>query len=307
MESINNVLFSFYTDLFPHGTRESFHDSFGFTIHDLELIYDEYILGIVEIKWFLIVLEYINCYPKGHVQACYWGMSYMTYQTHLHRSIDLILDALPDFDMDERLAEEEPTGLFENIRCVCDVTEVRTRRPRKINVRRKLTRWEKRWNWKYQKILFSDKKKMHSIKYQIIVSIVTGRILNVSKLQFGRKHDKRIFDEWITTQKDDIFLPEERILGDRAYDGDLLFMSPAKEYSGKTLTSTEVTFNEIVGDARLIVEQSIGRIKKFGILQQLYRSPFQTHERIFMVCAKLANLSMKFRPLRKNPCKFLFK
>ena len=94
-------------------------------------------------------------------------------------------------------------------------------------------------------------------------------------------------------------------MADKGYVGALDCVTPIKAKRGKKLDPVEEDWNKRLGEVRVIVEQVIGRIKKFEILRQIFRSPVYKHPTIFSVCAKLANLSMSVKPVRKCHAKNL--
>ena len=93
----------------------------------------------------------------------------------------------------------------------------------------------------------------------------------------------------------DMLAPGEIIMGDKGYIGrDHLFLCPVKSPS----TEIDKQFNSALSKHRIIVENSIGRVKKMGIVKQEWRHAHADHAQIFFLLCKIANLDITINPLR---------
>jgi len=162
---------------------------------------------------------------------------------------------------EENLTEEELVEIF------VDATEQQIRRPKRK-----------------QKKYYSGKKKKHTIKNQLVVT-VKGKILSVSPSTAGSKHDKRLHDETKL-----IYGKNVRPISDLGYFGTGGMTMPIKKSKLKKLTIEDKKFNKKLSRKRIIVEHTIGKMKFFQILSQRYRNDLSKHSLVFKNVAGLHNL-----------------
>lgn len=84
-------------------------------------------------------------------------------------------------------------------------------------------------------------------------------------------------------------------LGDKGYEGAAQILSPFK---GALYSNEQKTFNSLVNQKRVIVENSFGRLKNFKALSIPYRRSLKSLNDTVYCCVNLFNLDLKFRPLR---------
>ena len=299
-------LFSTYKNIFPKGNERAFRASFGFSSTQLQYIYNKFIKYKLSEKWFLILMEYLTLYPNSLVHPVYWNVSRSSYFTNIEKGQKVLDNNLPPLNIDDRKdINNTATGMFRRIKAVVDGTECRIENP---SGRKKsgLSRIEKQKLWAKQKLYYSYKKRMHALKYQMLVSLTTAKILDVSNANPGAMHDKKMWDEWLQEKEPNIG-PDERVLGDKAYKKAKHVISPVKAKKGQSLSSFDASYNKTLGQGRVVVEQVIGRFKKFKIVHHTYRGDLKKHQRIVRICSKLTNLSLGFQPVRKQPPNVLFK
>jgi len=242
-------------------------------------------------------MEFLKTYPTQRAGVLHWKMGRTRYRRLLKQNVQIMERSLPDFDINDRFKENvEPSGLFGRVFSVVDATELEIEKPMQGETPSE--------RWIFQKVWYSFKKRMWAIKYQVLVSVVSGRILDVSPSFPGKVHDKKMWDEWM--EQFDHDFTHEKVLADKGYIGVPECLCPVKKPVGGELTEDEKLFNKVIGSVRVIVEQVIGRIKRFSILKHRYRGERSEHETIFRLCAKLANLSMQFSPVRSHASEFLF-
>jgi hypothetical protein len=142
-----------------------------------------------------------------------------------------------------------------------------------------------------QKVWYSGKKKHHSIKNEIITT-EAGRIVSVSKSAPGTVHD-------VTIRRRGPPLPEDaHAYADSGYQGyqedhpaiDIPYKKPKK---GK-LTKEEKEYNHALSRFRVRVEHTIGRMKKFRILNDRFRYSRHRHSVKFAIIAGITNLVAGF-------------
>lgn len=140
---------------------------------------------------------------------------------------------------------------------------------------------------------FSGKEKQHTIKYEIATEINTGQIVWLTGGYPGSIHDITITRLSSILQH---LFPGEILIADKGYigEGDHI-LTPFR----KPTTDYEQYINSEIYRRRIIVENTIGRIKKFGCLQQSWRQDLSLHEVAFRVICNIVNIDIGIRPLRK--------
>lgn len=130
-----------------------------------------------------------------------------------------------------------------------------------------------------QKEMYSGKKKIHSQK-SLVICNDTRKILYLSPLFSGKTHDYAIFKE--------VFPFEKGCFQDQKVFVDLGFIGIRKDYEienlliphkkkrvkkgeSNALTQAQKDENKAIGSQRVVVEHSIGELKRCRILQQTLR------------------------------------
>ena len=145
---------------------------------------------------------------------------------------------------------------------------------------------------KHQKREYSGKKKRHTRQSTVAVD-ENKNILYVYKVRPGKQHDKKIFE------KSDLpyVIPKGVTLWvDLGYQGiknhtSLDVMMPHKKPKGKKLTDEQKAENRIISSLRMVVENSIGGVKRYGSVANIYRNKIaDTDNKIFDIACGLWNL-----------------
>ena len=116
-----------------------------------------------------------------------------------------------------------------------------------------------------QRKKYSGKKKMHTLKSQLITD-QNGEIIQINAGFDGPKSDIEIYrdtrlkKQWLTKPK----------LGDKAYVGEDV-ETPQKKPKGGELTEAEKEKNRELSAKRIRVEHGVRKVKTFKILRQDYR------------------------------------
>lgn len=153
---------------------------------------------------------------------------------------------------------------------IADVTEQPTQRP-----------------VKKQKKYYSGKKKRHALKTEIVMN-ADGKILSVSKMSPGKRHDFRM-------RKEGKPLPgnSEKYV-DSGYQGLQKICTkvnlPFKGSKKKPLTKEQKQHNHDLASFRIKVEHKIRKIKVFKILRETYRNFQNKHNLSFNIIAGIVNL-----------------
>jgi len=173
---------------------------------------------------------------------------------------------------------EELLELYPEMKAFIDATEQEIPRPK--NKRR-------RTNY------YSGKKKKHTVKTQIMVN-KKGLILHKTRHRKGKQHDYDMFKKNGPPPTP----PEVEIGVDLGYYGiekdyPLLNVNiPFKKPKGKELTKQQKRHNKKQRKARVIVEHTIGRMKKFQIMGQEFRNRLIRYDRMTSIVCGLVNFTI---------------
>lgn len=131
---------------------------------------------------------------------------------------------------------------------------------------------------------YSGKKKMFTVKYQVVVGALDGVIYDIYGPEYGSTHDVTIYLK--SGFRTFLNNNHEYCLGDRGYQGCSDIFSPLKAH-GNQFTQQEKLYNKDVGKYRQIVERVFGSLKKWTILRSPYRGTMTEHYYIFVACCIL--------------------
>ncbi len=142
-----------------------------------------------------------------------------------------------------------------------------------------------------RKQYYSGKKKRHTQKVEMVMQR-SGKIVNISHFQPGRKHDFRI------RQESDALPSDPPKYADLGYQG-LAKMTknvflPFKKPKGGKLTFEQKNHNKAHNQIRIAVEHKFAEIKKFRILGGLYRNFRKKHHLRFNIIAGIINFQQGF-------------
>lgn len=112
---------------------------------------------------------------------------------------------------------------------------------------------------------YSGKKKMHTLKSQLITD-QNGEIMDILAGFRGPAADIEIYRETVLPPE----LRRKRKIGDKAYLGEDI-ETPQKKPKGGELTEAQKQSNRDLAAQRIDVEHSIRRVKGFKVLRQDYR------------------------------------
>ena len=170
---------------------------------------------------------------------------------------------------------EEVEEYFPGFKAFIDATEQEIPRPK---------------NRQKRKTHYSGKKKRHTVKTQLTVN-KDGLIVHKTNHARGRRHDYDIFKQ--SHPK----LPEGVRPGtDLGYYGiqndfsELNPIIPFKREKRKELTEGQKRFNRKLSKARVVVEHTISRMKKFNVFGQEYRNRLRYYDRMTDIVSGLINM-----------------
>lgn len=199
-------------------------------------------------------------YLEPVVKACTPIPEKMTKKTRRIRNMDELLEFFPD------------------MKCFIDATEQEIPRPK---------------NKRRRKNYYSGKKKRHTVKTQIMVN-KKGLILHKTKHRNGKQHD---YDMFKKTGPPDI-PPDVEVGVDRGYQGiekdfpDLKVKIPVKKKKKQDLSRKGKRYNKKLSQERVIVEHTIGKMKKFNIMGQEYRNRLRNYDTTVSIVSGLVNFKL---------------
>jgi hypothetical protein len=142
---------------------------------------------------------------------------------------------------------------------------------------------------------YSGKKKQHTLKSQIAVDSDTGRIVDVSKSVPGPTADIKLLE-------DSGLL--ESLPGDVGVGGDLAYLklaklrrdgfSPRRKPRGKPRPPEDVVYNRAFSQFRIVVEQTIGQVRRFQSVTATDRNHRRQHSARVAAVAGLVNRLPRF-------------
>ena len=148
-------------------------------------------------------------------------------------------------------------------------------------------------NDKTQNKHYSGKKKRHMRKNVIVVD-KRKRILIVTPSKAGKYHDKKLSDKAIVASR----IPEDvGVLADTGFIGIQKqhenTLIPKKRSKNNPLTALDKEINKLISSIRIAVEHSIGGMKRYGAVSNIYRNKNGFDDTLVKVCAGLWNYHIK--------------
>jgi hypothetical protein len=213
----------------------------------------------------LVPLMYYRLYVTYELLSWTRGVDVSNLNRLVHRLEPLLakhLNPQPPTPLKRRIRnwEEFQTTYSELTEVVIDGTEQHTQRPS---------------GKKRQKPYYSKKRKRHTLKTQIVVTI-SGRVLLLSdSVPGGRVHDYSLLKRSRVMER----LPKEVIKRvDLGYQGietdypDHVVVIPHKKPPKQNLTPAQKRSNRKKAKKRIVVEHTLAHMKQFQVLSQTYRN-----------------------------------
>ena len=174
---------------------------------------------------------------------------------------------------------EELLEYFLEMKVFIDATEQEIPRPK---------------NKRRRKNYYSGKKKRHTVKTQIMVN-KKGMILHKTKHVNGKKHDYELFKKKRPTLPPDVEIGMD--LGYQGVEKDFPHLKvniPHKKKKGKDLSKKDKRYNKKLSRERVIVEHTIGRMKKFRIVGNEFRNRVRRYDTVFSIVSGLVNFKLMY-------------
>jgi hypothetical protein len=207
----------------------------------------------------VFILFYFRMYPVQMAQGFFFGMGQPQANEWIHRLtpvLNLALGYAMQLPARERKGIEQVLSECPGLEFILDGTERPIRRPK---------------DKQRQKDNYSGKKKRHTRKNNVISDKRTRKIKALSQTVEGKRHDKKLADE-----QDLKFPPGSKLWKDTGFQGyeppDIETFQPTKKPKGRDLTSEERAANTTISRHRIGVEHSIGGVKTFRIVHEVFRN-----------------------------------
>jgi len=158
---------------------------------------------------------------------------------------------------------EELEEIFPELKAFVDGTEQPIPRPK---------------NKRRRKSYYSGKKKRHTVKLQVITN-KDGLVIDKSKHHKGRTHDYEMFKK-----RKPKLPPDVELGGDSGFQGiqkdfpNLKSRIPIKKPKGGKLTKEQKKYNRKLAKERVVIENSIGRGKRFKIFGEKFRNRLSRYD-----------------------------
>lgn len=237
----------------------------------------------------LLTVIWLRLYLTQDVLGYFFGVSQPVVSNYIMHVLPVLEQAgrdtmrMPDpgrkgrRDLDQLLAD------MPEVMVVIDSFEQRVQRPKDRDE---------------QKRLYSGKKKAHTLKSQVVVDADTGEIGDVSDSVPGPDADISLLDQSEVLED----LPEGvGAMGDLAYQGidqrHPFAYCPRKKPRGKDRPPEDVAYNSAFSRRRIIVENTIGRMRRYQSITQVDRHHRKYHTARVVAAAGLANRQIRSRLL----------
>lgn len=231
----------------------------------------------------LLSVVWLRQYPLHEVLAYLFAISDSTVSRYIARMLPLLEASgrdtmrMPDPGKKRRRNLDALLSATPELAVVIDTFEQRVQRPRE--------RAE-------ANCLYSGKKKQHTLKSQVAVDEQSGRIVDIADSVAGPTGDIKVLEDSGLMGR----LPEGvGGIGDLAYIGiDKLHpaglgASPRRKPRGKDRPPEDIAYNRAFSRRRIVVEHSIGRMRRYQSLSQTDRNHRQNHTARVRAVAGLVN------------------
>ena len=231
----------------------------------------------------LFILFYFKVYPVQELQGYIFGMGQTQAGQWIHRLTPILNLALGyEKQLPARKTQDiaQVLKMCPDLEFIIDGTERPIRRPK---------------NKAQQKEYYSGKKGRHTVKNNVVTEKSTKKVKVLSPTCEGKKHDKKLADEQAIP-----FPKGSKVRQDLGFQGyqptGVTIYQPMKKPKGKELTPEQKQINKELSKERIGVEHSIGGIKVFGIVHDIFRNFREGYADLVMETAcGLHNWRLDFR------------
>jgi DDE superfamily endonuclease/Helix-turn-helix of DDE superfamily endonuclease len=237
----------------------------------------------------LLTVVWLRVYPTHEGLGYLFGVSDSTVSRIIQRVLPLLEQAgrdtmrMPDPGRKRRRSLADLLSDTPELAVVIDSFEQKIQRPQDPKERDRF---------------YSGKKKTHTLKSQVVVNEETGALVAVSESVPGPTADIKLLAESEVMQ----CLPDGvGGIGDLAYRGidqlhpQGLGACPRRKPRGKPRPPEDVAYNTAFSRRRIIVENTIGRLRRYQSLTQTDRQHRQHHRARVCAVAGLVNRQLAHR------------
>jgi hypothetical protein len=237
----------------------------------------------------LLTVVWLRIYPTHEVLGYLFGVSDSTVSRLIRRVLPVLEQAgrdtmrLPDPGRKRRRKLDDLLQDTPQLAGVIDTFEQRVQRPR--------DREEADQH-------YSGKKKQHTLKSQVAVDEESGRVVDIGDSALGPEADLTV----LAKSQLMVRLPAGvGGIGDSAYQGidklhpNGLGASPRKKPRGKLRPPEDKAYNAAFSSRRIIVENTIGRMRRYQSITQTDRNHRQLHTPRVVAIAGLVNRQIDHR------------
>jgi hypothetical protein len=251
----------------------------------------------------LFILVYFKTYPLQEVLAFHFDMSQGQACQWIHILSEVLQNALSEL---EQLPERDPQKVKERLATYMDESQQHSEHETEpepateagtesFGIDGTERRRQRPKDQEEQKRFYSGKKKTHTVKNNVIVTMEKRRVEYLGSTWEGKKHDKKICDE------EGHELPEGSTLyKDTGYQGyepaGVNTRQPKKKPRGGELTVEEKEQNSLISRVRIIVEHVIYGIKRCRIVKDVFRNTKDRFDDLVMeIACGLHNFRTAYR------------
>ncbi len=237
----------------------------------------------------LLTVVWLRVYPTHEVLGYLFGVSDSTVSRLIGRVLPVLEQAgrdtmrMPDPGKKRRRSLDDLLHDTPELVVVIDSFEQRVQRPRDRDE---------------ADGYYSGKKKQHTLKSQVAVDETTGQVVDVSASVPGPTADLNLLEQ---SQLMDRLPLGVGGIGDLAYVGiaklhpDGLGGAPRRKPRGQARPPEDVAYNTAFSRRRIIVENTIGRLRRYQSITQTDRNHRQLHMPRVIAIAGLVNRQMAHR------------
>jgi len=229
----------------------------------------------------LMAVIWLRLYPTQDVLGYFFGVSQAVVSNYIAHTLPILEQAgrdtmrMPDPGRKRRPGLSELLEAMPGIMVVIDSFEQKVQRPP---------------DKEEQKRYYSGKKKQHTLKSQVAVDEETGMIVDVSDSVPAPTADLKLLKQSGLLTR----LPEGvGGMGDLAYTGidalHPLSAAPRRKPRGKDRPPQDRLYNTAFSQRRIIVENTIGRMRRYQSITQADRHHRQLHTPRVVAIAGLVN------------------
>lgn len=225
----------------------------------------------------LFILFYFKTYPLQEVLAFHFSMSQGQACQWIHILSEVLRLALAEL---EQLPERDPQKVKERLETYIDESQVHSEDETESETATEMESFgidgterprQRPKDQEEQKRFYSGKKKTHTVKNNVIVTMGKRKVEYLGSTWEGKKHDKNICDE-----ESHEFPEGSTLYKDTGYQGyepeGVDTCQPKKKPRGGELTQEERKQNSLISKVRIIVEHVICGIKRCRIVKDVFRN-----------------------------------